>query len=203
IFKAGNTIFCLHKSILFMHSQTLETILTIPSGVEGDGEDSNHAIFLEGISRDEFEHFFTTPYLPPLSLTNISGSTSQQHTIPSLTAILKISQLWMIKNSIVWVITNLGMLDLSPAHKLELARKYSIPEWIPYATQALILSPLAKINEEDVSQLGLRVYVIIAKAHEMIECKQKTLAAVPPGLSLEPDLSCPANQHQHCREAWI
>ncbi|KAI6010060.1 hypothetical protein EDC04DRAFT_2610360 [Pisolithus marmoratus] len=106
------------------------------------------------------------------------------------------------ENSIVWEITNLGMLDLSPAHKLELPHKYSIPEWIPHATQALILSPLAKINEEDVSQLGLRVYVIIAKACEVIECEQKTLAAVPPGLSLEPDPSCPANQHQHCREAW-
>ncbi|KAI5994956.1 hypothetical protein EDC04DRAFT_2586045, partial [Pisolithus marmoratus] len=172
IFKAGDTIFRLHKSILFMHSQTLETILTIPSGVEGDGEDSNHAIFLEGISRDEFEHFISWVYHV--------GSTSQQHTIPSLTAILKISWLWMIENSIVWAITNLGMLDLSPAHKLELARKYSIPEWIPHATQALILSPLAKINEEDVSRLGLRVYVIIAKAHEMIECERKNPCSCTP-----------------------
>ncbi|KAI6150385.1 hypothetical protein BKA82DRAFT_3942039, partial [Pisolithus tinctorius] len=124
-FKAGDTTFCLHKSILFMHSQTLEGILTMPSGVEGDGEDSNHAIFLEGISREEFTHFVAW-----MSLTNISGSAAQQHTIPSLTAILKISQMWMIKNSIEWAISNLEKLDLSPAHKLELTCRYSIPEWI-------------------------------------------------------------------------
>ena len=45
-----------------MHSQTLETLLTMPSGIEGDGEDGNHAIFLESISRDEFEHFVTWVY---------------------------------------------------------------------------------------------------------------------------------------------
>ncbi|KAI6138992.1 hypothetical protein BKA82DRAFT_3989187, partial [Pisolithus tinctorius] len=142
-FKAGDMTFCLHKSILFMHSQTLEGILTMPSGVEGDGEDSNHAIFLEGISREEFTHF--------MSLTNISGSAAQHHTIPSLTAILKISWMWMIENSIEWAISNLEKLDLSPAHKLELTHRHSIPEWIPHATQALVISPLAVISKDDVS----------------------------------------------------
>ncbi|KIO02198.1 hypothetical protein M404DRAFT_28110 [Pisolithus tinctorius Marx 270] len=167
----------------------------MPSGVEGDGEDSNHAIFLEGISREEFTHFVAWVYHV--------GSAAQHHTIPSLTAILKISRMWMIENSIEWAISNLEKLDLSPAHKLELTRRYSIPEWIPHATQALVISPLAVISKDDVSWLGLRVYSIIAKAWEMIECEQKTIAAVPPGLSLEPDPNCPASQHQLCREAWI
>ncbi|KAI6099208.1 hypothetical protein EDD16DRAFT_1526988 [Pisolithus croceorrhizus] len=173
----------------------------MPSGVEGDGENSNHAIFLEGISMDEFEHFVSWVY--HVFLTNISGSATQQHTIASLTAILKISQLWMIENSIQWAITNLEQLDLSPAHKLELARKYTIPGWIPHATQALIFSPLSAISDGDVSRLGLRVYSIITKAREMVECERKTIAAVPPGLSLDPDPSCLPDQHQHCREAWI
>ncbi|KIN95099.1 hypothetical protein M404DRAFT_34427 [Pisolithus tinctorius Marx 270] len=115
----------------------------MPSGVEGDGEDSNHAIFLEGISREEFTHFVAWVYH--------IGSAAQQHTIPSLTAILKISQMWMIKNSIEWAISNLEKLDLSPAHKLELTCRYSIPEWIPHATWALVISPLAVISEDDVS----------------------------------------------------
>ncbi|KAI6138363.1 hypothetical protein BKA82DRAFT_4366625 [Pisolithus tinctorius] len=126
-----------------MYSQTLEGILTIPSGVEGDGEDSNHAILLEGISREEFTHFIAWVYHV--------GSAAQHHTIPSPTAILKISWMWMIENSIEWVISNLEKLDLSPAHKLELACRYSIPEWIPHATQALVISPLAVISGDDVS----------------------------------------------------
>ncbi|KAI5984838.1 hypothetical protein EDD15DRAFT_2374740 [Pisolithus albus] len=195
VFQAGDTIFRLHKSILFMHSQALETILTLPSGIEGDGENSNHAIFLEGISMDEFEHFVSWVYHV--------GSATQQHTIASLTAILKISRLWMIENSILWAIANLEQLDLSPAHKLELAHKYNIPGWIPLTAQALIFSPLSAISDDDVCRLGLRAYSIIAKACEMVECERKTIAAVPPGLSLDPDPSCPPNQHQHCREAWI
>ncbi|KAI6034586.1 hypothetical protein PISMIDRAFT_89874, partial [Pisolithus microcarpus 441] len=79
--------------------------------------------------------------------------------------------LWMIENSILWAITNLEQLDLSPAHKLELARKYNIPGWIPLATQALIFSPLSAISNGDVSRLGLRVYSIIAKACEMVKCE--------------------------------
>ncbi|KAI6109404.1 hypothetical protein EDD16DRAFT_1519338 [Pisolithus croceorrhizus] len=113
-------------------------------------------------------------------------SSQISHTIASLTAILKISQLWMIENSIQWAITNLEQLDLSPAHKLELAHKYTIPGWIPHATQALIFSPLSAISDGDVSRLGLRMYSIIAKACEMVKYP-----------------SCLPDQHQHCREAWI
>ena len=109
----------------------------------------------------------------------------------------------MVENSIGWAIGKLENLGLSPAHRLELACKYSIPGWLPGAIQALISSPLAAISQEDMSRLGLRVYSIIAKAHEMIECERKTIAAIPPGLSLDPDPDCPVNEHQHCRDVWI
>jgi len=194
VFQAGETLFCLHRSILAMHSEAMETILSLPSGVANDGADDGHAILLEGISSEEFEYFAAWVYHV--------GSIAQQHSVPSLTAILKISRWLMIENSISWAIDRLEVLDLSPAHRLELARKYDIPQWIPRATQELISSPLGTINEKDLSHLDLRIYSIIAKAREVLERERKTIAAVPPGLSLDPDPDCPPNQHRYCRDTW-
>ena len=72
----------------------------------------------------------------------VSNTESHQLDVPSLVAILKVSRLWMVENSIQWVVDHLNELDLSPAHKLELARMYTIPQWVAPAIRTLILSPL-------------------------------------------------------------
>jgi len=108
----------------------------------------------------------------------------------------------MIENSINWAINHLEQLGLPPAHKLELARMYSIPQWIAPMMRSLILLPLSQISDSDIHQLGLQVYAIIAKAHEVMEQERRTLAAVPPGLSLPPSPSCTAAQHVQCKDAW-
>ena len=132
-----------------------------------------------------------------------SNTDSQDLNVPSLVAILNVSRLWMIENSICWAVSHLNQLYLSPAHKLELARMYTIPEWVAPAIHSLILSPLSTISENDTHQLGLCVYSIIAKAHEMIEVERKPLAAVPPGLSLDPSANCSNSEHPQCKDAWI
>ena len=66
----------------------------------------------------------------------------------------------------------------------------------------LILAPLSAITEDDALSLGVRVYSIIAKAHEVMEKEQCTMAAVPPGLSLPPSLACNPLQHAHCKDVW-
>ncbi|KIM59141.1 hypothetical protein SCLCIDRAFT_126674, partial [Scleroderma citrinum Foug A] len=75
--------------------------------------------------------------------------------------------------------------------------------WVAPAIHSLILSPLSTISENDTHQLGLCVYSIIAKAHEIIEVERKTLAAVPPGLSLDPSANCSNSEHPQCKDAWI
>ena len=66
----------------------------------------------------------------------------------------------------------------------------------------LILAPLSAITEDDALSLGVRVYSIIAKAHEVMEKEQCTMAAVPPGLSLPPSLAHNPSQHAHCKDVW-
>ena len=69
--------------------------------------------------------------------------------------------------------------------------------------RSLILSPLSEISDSNAHQLGLRVYAIIAKAHGVMEQERRTLAAVPPGLSLPPCPSCTVAQHVlQCKDAW-
>lgn len=41
------------------------------------------------------------------------------------------------------------------------------------------------MSDIDTYQLGLQVYLIIAKAHEVMKVERKTLAAVPPDLALQ------------------
>ncbi|KAI6149154.1 hypothetical protein BKA82DRAFT_4389721 [Pisolithus tinctorius] len=114
VFQADETLFHLHKGVLFVHSPTLEDIFTLPSGIENDGADEDHPIGLPGISGDEFRHFV-------LWLYHVSGSVPHEQNLPSLVAILKVSRLWQINNSITWAIAHLDQLNLSAVQKLELA----------------------------------------------------------------------------------
>ncbi|KAI5993212.1 hypothetical protein EDD15DRAFT_2367447 [Pisolithus albus] len=195
VFQADSTLFRLHKGVLFVHSPTLENIFALPSGVENDGEDEDHPIFLPGISGEEFDHFVSWLY-------HVSGAVPHDRNLPSLVAILKVSRLWQIENSIAWAIAHLNQLELSAVHKLELARKYTIPQWIAPAVRSLTLASLSAIDEDETLVLGVRVYSIIARAREVMEMERRTIAAVPPGLSLPPSPACNNSHHVHCKDVW-
>ncbi|KAI5990740.1 hypothetical protein EDD15DRAFT_2197815 [Pisolithus albus] len=172
VFQADSTLFRLHKGVLFVHSPTLENIFALPSGVENDGEDEDHPIFLPGISGEEFDHFMSWLY-------HVSGALPHDQNLSSLVAILKVSHLWQIENSIAWAIAHLNQLELSAVHKLELECKYTIHNGLP-----------------------LLVYSIIARAREVMEMEWRTIAAVPPGLSLPPSPACNNSHHVHCKDVW-
>jgi hypothetical protein len=116
--------------------------------------------------------------------------------------ILKISHLWMISNSINFAIGGLENLTLQPTHRLELARLYSIPQWIAPAICKIILLSLVNITDTEAAQMGFKVYTIIARAKEVIEQEHRALAAYPPSLLIAPSFSCSVCSHSRCKEAW-
>ncbi|KAI6046199.1 hypothetical protein EDC04DRAFT_2598385 [Pisolithus marmoratus] len=195
VFQADGTLCHLHQGVLFVHSPTLENIFTLPSGVANDGADEDHLIVLPGISGDEFEHFISWLY-------HVSGTVPHDQNLPSLVAILKVSRLWQIDNSISWATAHLDQLELSAVHKLELACKYTIPQWIAPSVRSLTLASLSAIDEDEALILGVRVYSIIARAQEVMETERRTIAAVPPGLSLPPSPACNISHHAHCKDVW-
>ncbi|KAF9230040.1 hypothetical protein BU15DRAFT_84126 [Melanogaster broomeanus] len=193
VFQADQTLFRLHQGILTVHSAAWRDILKIPSGIESDGTEA-HPILLEGITESEFAHFVTWVYHV--------GSNETELDEAALIAILKVSRLWMIENSITWAVNHLARLDLSPARKLQLARMYIIPAWIAPAIRQLMALPLASIAASDADNMGLVVYTIVARAHEATEKERKALAAVPPGLALQPSPGCNATRHVYCVSIW-
>ncbi|KAG1893903.1 uncharacterized protein F5891DRAFT_985446 [Suillus fuscotomentosus] len=98
--------------VLVRHSPALEEILAIPSDYDTDGTEQL-PIVLQQISEQEFTHFLNWVY-------HISVPPPPEEQF--LVAILKISHLWMIRNSIKFAIDGLENLTLHSTRRLELAR---------------------------------------------------------------------------------
>ncbi|KAI6028125.1 hypothetical protein EDC04DRAFT_2503568, partial [Pisolithus marmoratus] len=79
---------------------------------------------------------------------------------------------------------------------------YMIPQWIAPSVRSLTLASLSAIDEDEALILGVRVYLIIARAQEVMETERCTIAAVPPGLSLPPSPACNISHHAHCKDVW-
>ncbi|KAI6139225.1 hypothetical protein BKA82DRAFT_165938, partial [Pisolithus tinctorius] len=75
---------------------------------------------------------------------------------------------------------------------------------LPSLVAILKVSRLWQINnnEDNALVLGVRVYSIIARAREVMEMEHRTVAAVPPGLSLPPSPACNSSQHARCKDVW-
>ncbi|KAG2356761.1 hypothetical protein BDR07DRAFT_1491510 [Suillus spraguei] len=101
---------------------------------------------------------------------------------PFLVTILKVSHLWMISNSIKFAIDGLENLTLHPTHRLELAQLYPIPQWIAPAICEIISQSLTNTTDTKAAQMGFKVYTIIARAKEVMDCSTRL--------------------HSRCKEAW-
>ncbi|KAG1750998.1 hypothetical protein EDD22DRAFT_957812 [Suillus occidentalis] len=193
VFRASNTLFCVHRGVLVRHSPALEAILAIPSGYDTDGTEQ-HPIVLHQISEVDFTYFLNWVY----HISSVPPPPEEQ----LLVAILKVSHLWMISNSIKFAIGGLENLTLQPTRRLELARLYSIPQWIAPAIREIIPLSLANTTDTEAAQMGFKVYTIIAQAKEVIERERRALAAYPPSLLIAPSFSCSVRSHSRCKEAW-
>lgn len=67
---------------------------------------------------------------------------------------------------------------IGPAIKIELARKYSIPEWVAPAFKSLVERGPSSISLEDAEHLGLRVHFILAQAQAQINEERTRLSLV-------------------------
>lgn len=87
---------------------------------------------------------------------------------------------------------------ISPAKKIELARKFNVPQWIKPAFVALAYRTPLQITDEDIDLLGLTTYAILTKTHARI-IRQRTLLslAAPPMVHSE---MCPSRYS--CEAGW-
>ena len=64
-------------------------------------------------------------------------------------------------------------------------------------------NPFSWCTEEAATQIGFKVYTVIAQAREVMEHERRILAAYPPSLHILPSSTCSAHLHNRCKEAWM
>ncbi|KAG6814706.1 hypothetical protein H0H93_012538, partial [Arthromyces matolae] len=97
-----------------------------------------------------------------------------------LLSILKICRIWDIKSGITFACHSIEQLDLPPTRMMYLGIHFSKASWIRQAVIALMDVPLNHISYEDITAMGLKAVVTVAKAREMFQGEMKQLTYSPP-----------------------
>ncbi|KAK7015275.1 hypothetical protein R3P38DRAFT_3570633 [Favolaschia claudopus] len=117
-----------------------------------------------------------------------------------LTNLLKIASLWEIDVGRQYAQNHLEAIALPPSRRLELARQFSIHEWVSPAIHEIFHGKLGDLTDVDVARMGVKVYSIVAKGMEVMETELKRTANVEPLMSTDPDWQC--TTHSACIATW-
>ncbi|KAI0695882.1 hypothetical protein BC835DRAFT_1305822 [Cytidiella melzeri] len=158
-------------------------------GTGGDREDD--PIFLESITSRDFDylvcHLFVGWVAPP------------PYESAMLMSLLRLGSLYQMK--LVLTFAQYHIRDdprISPATKINLARQYTVPEWVRPAFKTLVSAGPLQITDKDVDQLGLATYTILTRAQAEIARERLRLSlAAPPTVHGD---GCVA--HDRCEGAW-
>ena len=109
--------------------------------------------------------------------------------------------MWNIRLGIAFASSELLGFDLHPAHRINLACRYNLGDWIASAVRQLLATPLQEYSAEDVDNLGIKIYVIIATTKEMISTERKrfgNFVPYPRDFSAGPYCA----HHDTCKRIW-
>lgn len=100
-----------------------------------------------------------------------------------------------------------SVVEFPPPERLYLARRYDIPEFVDLAMRELCRkdpgSNLGKLTLNDIQQIGLPAFEVIAKVKEAIQMDRRWIAFHAPKLeNAEQDPGCGGRKHAHCELAW-
>ena len=91
--------------------------------------------------------------------------------------------------------------NLKPAHRLYLARRYDLVDWIPDSVRILLSTPLEQYHIGAETPLDIELYMLIAKAKESIALERHRVGNFP---AFPKDFDngpfCP--QHNQCKRVW-
>lgn len=120
-------------------------------------------------------------------------------TLPYLLSILKLSDFWLIRDGIRFVV------DALPQHpqfdaplKLHLALTYRITDWIEPSYRALLQKRYSQISQADAIRLGIEVYFIVMQTKHLIDEIAQAIAFHPPA----PFHSWLTHDKKKCSQAW-
>jgi hypothetical protein len=85
-----------------------------------------------------------------------------------------------------------------PLLRLHLARSYGVRQWLEPAFRQLINIPLLSFSENEIAQLGLQVFALLARTHNRIVLHRQTCAVIAPPVIH--DSGC--LDTEDCAKAW-
>jgi hypothetical protein len=116
--------------------------------------------------------------------------------------ILHVSHLWEIAPGVQFAASELLKANLHPVHRLHLARRYGLQDWIEIPIRMLLGTPLERYTEEAQDNLDFQLYMLIATTKESIAKAWKVLANHPP-FPADTDNTPFCLQHAACKKVWI
>lgn len=118
--------------------------------------------------------------------------------------LLKLCRRWEIKDGANYAITQLTRayhLDYEPIRRLELARMYSVPEWVePAVRSLLVFRDFRLLTIDDAMRLTFPVVLSLVKGKEWLFRERCLVAKHPWKLEKDPSWECP--DHKACCESW-
>ncbi|KAF4621490.1 hypothetical protein D9613_001243 [Agrocybe pediades] len=197
--------FKINAAQLMSHSEFFRNMLNEaqrngPLGSPGEGS-AHSPIVVEGCTKDQFTSFM-------LWLNHSAWDASGISDAQGYLDILHVAHMWEIKSAFGFAIKELSSdklpKALRPAHKIYLARRYGIVEWIPIPVRILLRTPLDCYTEEDHKHLGFSTVNLLAIAKEKIANIRRQLAHHTPYPSLRALEKAPHCSHQAtCKKAWV
>ena len=116
--------------------------------------------------------------------------------------ILHVAHMWEIAPGVEFATSELLKADLHPVHRLRLAQKYGLQDWIEIPIWMLLGAPLERYTEANQDNLDFQLYMLIATTKESIAKAWKVLAHHPP-FPADADNTPFCPQHATCKKVWI
>lgn len=109
-------------------------------------------------------------------------------------SLLRLSARWDIPSGVSYAITALHGLLLPAPRRLEIARMYSIPDWVRPAVRRLLACPLGDLTDAEMNQIGIKVYSLLVQGRERMEAEMRWVAQVPPEMVKDHSWRCTDNK---------
>ncbi|KAJ7732234.1 hypothetical protein DFH07DRAFT_686055, partial [Mycena maculata] len=163
--QVERVIYHIHLTQLIRLSDVMNDIFGIPDGklaTDPLREGSElYPLYLEGVEKQEWEDFLAWVYRA--EFVPVKSDVHRERLYLSL---LKLSARWEISSGVAYAIDALEKLNLPAVRQLELARMYTLGDWVQPAVKVILASPLSKLGDGELSQLGLKVYSLLVRAKE-------------------------------------
>ncbi|KAK7030024.1 hypothetical protein R3P38DRAFT_3314636 [Favolaschia claudopus] len=201
IFPRGvpGLLYRLHPGFLGIRSAFFKDVFSLPRGPDADPNvrtegtsDDNPILLPITVEQQDFDNLLCYMYL---------GAGASPKTDEFLVSLLKTAAFFQVKDGIAHVIAEFDRQATNLDHgvRFELARLYSIDEWIRPSFEELVNKPLEEFTKALISQLGDEGLYWVLKTKGEIETVRRQFTFDTHPVCTDPACDNPAR----CMDAWL